>query len=423
MLARFADTRARTLPILLTVLFALFIVLLPRYSDVGKASFVFLILTGFFFLVFNLRELKTTTTTERLLFIVIAVNFLWIAFTFYVNGEPGQGKNFLWTRHFYFLFAIPLFFLFRKHEISDRIIILSLFASIAFTLGDMLIDLGQGIDHRLQGVNPNALGPIQICLSGILLFFFMRKPNTPLRWLALGGFVLGIATIILSQSRNTWVTLGILSIFFILYLAHAQPLWKRIGLGICITLLLASAYSIPMVKTRVDLTLESISNYSASQDYRDIARTSSLGVRIELWKTAWNIFLENPLLGVGIGGFKEEAIKNSERYQVNEAVRQYKYAHNQYLVTLATRGIPGLILLLLVLLIPIYMAMSQQAFEYESKSAQLSVMLLCMIYLVGCLAEDHFETKSFTMFFGVMLPFLLARISLKKFPESHDPSL
>jgi O-antigen ligase len=102
---------------------------------------------------------------------------------------------------------------------------------------------------------------------------------------------------------------------------------------------------------------------------------------------------------------------NSERYQVNKTVHQYKYVHNQYLAALATRGIPGLILFLLFLALPLYIAMSKRAADGETEAARLSLMFICMNYLVGCLGEDHFEGKSATMMVTVFVALLLARLS------------
>jgi len=102
---------------------------------------------------------------------------------------------------------------------------------------------------------------------------------------------------------------------------------------------------------------------------------------------------------------------NSERYQVNKIVHKYKYVHNQYIAALATRGIPGLILFLLFLSLPLYIAMSKRATDDETEAARLSLMLICMTYLIGCLGEDHFEGKSATMMVTVFIALLLARLS------------
>ena len=399
-------------------LFVLFVVMLPRYTDTAKTWFVLLIVTALGYLVLNSRQFKATTLLERTLFAVIMLNFLWIAFTFYANGEPGMGAAFVWGRHFYFVFLIPLFFLFRRVGMPDSLIVLGLSCSALVSLVDILIYLAQGIDHRHQGMNPNGFGPIQLCMAGILFFYFIRRSDNVFRWVALAGSVFGIANVIFSKSRNTWMTLAVLSIFFAIYLARSQPAWKKMTLGAAIALLISGSYLLPIVKARVDQSIKSVSNYFATDDYRDTSRLSSIGVRLELWKTGWHIFLENPLLGVGVGGFKPAAQANSERYQINQVVHRYKYVHNQYLATLATRGVPGLVLLLLVICLPVYIAMSQKAFEHESGFAHLSIMFMCMTYIIGCLAEDHFETKPATMFVTVMLALLLARISPGRFEST-----
>ncbi|MCP4767181.1 MAG: O-antigen ligase family protein [Gammaproteobacteria bacterium] len=404
---------AKVLPFMVSSLFVLFIVMLPRYTDFAKNWFALLILLALVYLVFNFKLIKQTVPAERLFLGVVLLNFSWIAFSFYANGEPGRGASFLWGRHFYFLFVIPLFFLFRRIEISDRLILLALCASVTLSLGDIVIDLAQGVDHRLQGMNPNAFGPIQLCMTAMLLFYFIENPEKSLRWISLFCFLLGLATVIFSESRNTWLTFAVISVASVFYLARSLPPWKRFGLVGGLLILLSASYSLPVVEKRIDRGLDSVNDYFASEDYRDRSRLSSFGVRMELWKTAWNIFLENPLMGVGVGRFKVTAEANSERYQVNDVVKHKKYAHNQYLATLATRGLPGLILFLMVMLIPIYIAMTAKSHTRDSRVTRLSIIFICLIYLIGCIAEDHFEGKSATMFTGIMLPLLLARISTR----------
>ncbi len=415
--------REKALTILVTSFFVLFVVMLPRYTDTAKTWFMLLCLTALGYFVLNFKLVRDTSFLERILFAAIIFNFLWIAFSFYANGEPASGASFVWGRHFYFLFLIPLFFMFRKVEIPDRIIILAFLASVFVSLIDILIDLFQGVDHRLQGMNPNAFGPIQLCLSGILLFYFIEKPGTLLRWLALAGFILGIANVVFSKSRSTWMTLAVLGVLFAIYLARSQAVWKKITLVVVILSLISGSYLLPIVKSRIDQGIESINNYFATDDYRDPARAIALGLRFELWKTGWYMFLENPLLGVGVGAFKPLAQANSERYQVNEAVHRFKYVHNQYLAALATRGVPGLILFLLIIGLPVYIAMSQKAFDRESEVPHLAIVFVCMTYIIGCFAEDHFEGKSATMFVAVLLALLLARISAGKPKQDSDSHL
>jgi len=248
----------------------------------------------------------------------------------------------------------------------------------------------------------------------MLFFFYLRTPGQRLRWLSLLGFVLAFCNVVLSQSKSTWMTALVLCIFFVLYLARSISIGRRLALILGIFAVLSSAYLLPIVKSRIDPALANIPTYFANEDYRDKSRLGTFGTRMELWKTGWKIFLEHPLVGIGAGNFQKMARQNSERYRVNERVHNYKYVHNQYIATLATRGVPGLILLLIILFIPIYISMSQKSHNRESGIADLAVILICLTYVVGNIWEDHFEGKSATMFVGIMLPLFLAKISVAR---------
>ena len=224
-------------------------------------------------------------------------------------------------------------------------------------------------------MNPNKFGPIQLCLTAMLFFYFIELPDRPLRWIALGRSLLGLITVLFSLSRNTWLTLAILGVAFFFYFTRRLPVSKKMGLVIGLVILAGATYSLPMVQKRIDQGLQSIEIYFASEDYRDDSRLGSFGKRMELWKTGWYIFRENPLLGVGVGGFKPAAEANAERYRVNDYVKRKRYVHNQYLAALATRGIPGLILFLLVMIIPVYIAMRASSDTPSRTVARLSILV------------------------------------------------
>jgi O-antigen ligase len=414
MLPALSMSRNKLLNVTVTTLFALFVIMLPRYTDTAKTWFVLLILGALIGLAFNFRRLGQTSVVELAFFAVLIINFVWIAFCYYANGEPGRGASFLWGRHFYLLFLIPLFYLFRQFDISDKMLVSILFCSVIVSFTDISVDLLQGVNHRLQGMNPNAFGPIQLSFTGILFFYFLKLPRSALKWIALGGTVIGMSTVILSLSKSTLITAMALSVFFGFYLSRSQPAWKKVAVAAGILVLIVSSYSIPIIKMRITGTIESAFEYFANDDYRHKSRLETFGTRVELWKTGWKIFLENPVTGVGVGGFQVMARENSKRYQVNEVVHQFKYVHNQYIAALATRGIPGLLLFLLVLSLPLYIALSHRANDPRAQTARLALLFICLNYLIGCLGEDHFEGKSATMFVTVFIALLLARLSAGK---------
>jgi O-antigen ligase len=79
---------------------------------------------------------------------------------------------------------------------------------------------------------------------------------------------------------------------------------------------------------------------------------SSVGKRLEMWRAAWRLFLNHPLLGVGTGAYKVKTNVLIKTGQVAPFISTYDHPHNDYLDTLASRGLLGLAVLCAILLIP-----------------------------------------------------------------------
>ncbi|WP_158883506.1 O-antigen ligase family protein [Amycolatopsis anabasis] len=80
----------------------------------------------------------------------------------------------------------------------------------------------------------------------------------------------------------------------------------------------------------------------ATQEKAYIAQ-SNVDARELRWQAAARMLVENPLYGVGPGGFRSEYVAASD---LAELAEQLPVAHNIYLETGAELGIPGLVLLL-----------------------------------------------------------------------------
>ena len=65
---RFNFERAQLITMSTTVLFVLFAVTLPRFTDIAKAWYLLLILGGFIYLLFNLADMRDIGVPEKLFF-------------------------------------------------------------------------------------------------------------------------------------------------------------------------------------------------------------------------------------------------------------------------------------------------------------------------------------------------------------------
>ncbi|MDQ2070113.1 O-antigen ligase family protein [Natronospira bacteriovora] len=84
-------------------------------------------------------------------------------------------------------------------------------------------------------------------------------------------------------------------------------------------------------------------------EYRYTHVYRSMGRRMEMWRLAWQAFLERPLLGHGTGTFGNYLIAQAEAGLGDHRITPYSHAHSEYFEALATRGILGFLALLLLL--------------------------------------------------------------------------
>jgi O-antigen ligase len=80
---------------------------------------------------------------------------------------------------------------------------------------------------------------------------------------------------------------------------------------------------------------------------------TSVGARFEMWRAAWQMFLSNPLLGVGTGAYQAKTNELIQKGKIAPFVSSYDHPHDDYLDALSSRGVVGLIMLMAILLIPI----------------------------------------------------------------------
>jgi hypothetical protein len=74
------------------------------------------------------------------------------------------------------------------------------------------------------------------------------------------------------------------------------------------------------------------------------------------------------------------------------------------------------------MVLPIYIAASRAPGSPATQVARLSLIFIVASYLIGCLAEDHFETKSATMFTSVFFALLLAKLSTPEPKPETEPT-
>jgi O-antigen ligase len=130
-------------------------------------------------------------------------------------------------------------------------------------------------------------------------------------------------------------------------------------------------------------------------------------------EAGWNIFLEKPLLGVGVGDVKSSYSEYYNKTNSPLTPRWRLRAHNQFLTVLLSFGILGFIIFIISQFYPAYT--SQKA----KKLSKLFIPFV-IISLLSMLNEDTLETQAGVTFYAFFYALFVWGINHKKSNEHES---
>ena len=127
--------------------------------------------------------------------------------------------------------------------------------------------------------------------------------------------------------------------------------------------------------------------------------TESNSARILIWNSAIDLVVKHPLIGVGTGDVNNELVKEYENRSYTGIKEKRLNAHNQYLQTAISTGIPSAMLLIFFLVFPLikYHFSNKNIFQY-----------FISIFCINALVESTLENQAGVVFF-IFFYFLLLR--------------
>lgn len=158
-------------------------------------------------------------------------------------------------------------------------------------------------------------------------------------------------------------------------------------------------------------------------EYNWFYAVNSTGQRLEMWRTAWDIFLEHPLLGAGTGAFMKQAYAYAKRGAIAPQVAGYDHPHNDYLNVLYGEGVVGLAAFLLLLGWPgyLYLAALRNSPTPTARAAAFCGLILLGGLLVFGLTESMFVHSLVLGWYAIMTAMLCALIRPSSEPRAVPP--
>ncbi|KPL04542.1 MAG: hypothetical protein AMJ90_00395 [candidate division Zixibacteria bacterium SM23_73_2] len=219
-------------------------------------------------------------------------------------------------------------------------------------------------------------------LAGNLYYFSIRKSKQ--FWIYfLGAFIVGI-TLILTFSRSGWM--GLLAGVSVVMWDKRKQIFKAKNLrAIVLTILLLLLLIIPFY------------NYlSYSIEYRLVEKVSSK-IHFFVMKAAWDMFLSNPITGVGIGNFGAYY----GRY-INPGFDYYN-PHSTYLAILSETGILGFIVHMAIYLFVLkqILCFKRKTKGYESEVLGTGLLAGFVALMVANIFYQNYTFQFFFVFLGL----------------------
>ena len=146
------------------------------------------------------------------------------------------------------------------------------------------------------------------------------------------------------------------------------------------------------------------------ENYFDQATwNSSVGQRLLMWTSGLRAAARKPVFGWGIHRSQQAAVAELQDPAARRKIVEHHNLHNEYVNTLAAKGIVGLISLLALLIIPL------SVFLVESADPDLLVYnaggaLLCVSYAVSGFTYQAFGDDTMNVFFVIVLCYTLTAV-------------
>lgn len=212
-------------------------------------------------------------------------------------------------------------------------------------------------DSNRQGaILGNTLPLNSLCMFAVACFMYVKQWLTTKRLIAV--LLLCLAAILLVATRKALGGVFILLFFLLItkYPLHKAKNVFYIGLGF---LLLYAGFSVIMDHTVLGERMQNIDEAGENFNTSGIPLLNLLGDRAYFYIRGWELFLEHPLTGIGIGNF----------VYIDDLELPF---HTEYMVQLAENGIVGTILYL-----SFYISLFKQIFRAKRKHIIGSEYLIC----------------------------------------------
>jgi len=393
------------------------VLLVPKVNGLIIGLFA---LSGLY-LLFRYRDKSTQVNQdEKLFYLSLGIFFLVSLFITLYGGFAYKAIG----KYLHLLLAIPIYIYFRHVGIKLLYLWYGLVAGAIVVAGIAIYDVwitdtprywGNG-DLRAMGItHPIIFGDLALVM-GVMSIAGLGWFKQRSAWQALLpviALLCGVLASVLSIARGGWVAVPFLVLVFFWYIKSRFSFKFKIIIAAAVIVLIGVIYAVPQTKVKhhVDRTITSLQQYGDSE-IKSIHRRTSVGTRLEMWQASWKIFLDNPVMGVGWGHYKEQAQAQVDQGLRNKSAATFDHPHSEYFSALAHGGILGFSVLMLLFLTPawIFIKYIKYGKSVESRRLALAGLVLVVAYMAFGISEPMLYRSRSVGFFALYLAIFMAGI-------------
>ena len=370
-----------------TIFISAFALLSFISKNIGDIAFGF---ASFSFLLYAYKNRKDLQIMDKPYYLAIGIFMSTMLISALTSGAIEHGMKtwssfWLWRLMPFFIMTFAI-----KDFISARRILAVSIVGISLSALCAIYE-GIGGDTRANGFfgHPMTLaGYLCLYMPPLFILLFEQTISNRKKWIAGALFVICAMALLFNATRGAWLAVAaVISLLLLYYLLKREKLaifilcaFLAIGAGL-------SQYQ-PFVNRVASIT---------------DTKNQSNAERFLIWNSAFHMFEDHPVLGVGLGQYKDNYQK---KYILPEAKEpKLEHAHNNFMQMLAESGIVGFAGFLI--LIGCFIGYSFKRFWKEKNPYALMMCTSTLALILQGLTEYNFGNSAVMKCFWLLQGCLL----------------
>lgn len=278
------------------------------------------------FIFYMLKNRKAMHIIDKKYYLAIAVFMFTMFVSAFASGDIAKGLKvwsdlWLWRLMPFFIVTFAI----KEAGNAKKILVFSI---IGITVGALyLIYQGLVVHVRAAGFFGHPMtfaGYFCIYLPILFISFLEKNISGRWQWLAGGLFIVNSAALMFNSTRGAWLAVALVVLVTLIYYILKCNKLAILSLVVLIAVGASLSFYQPFVKRLATIT---DTHYQSNTE------------RILIWHSAFNMFKDHPITGVGLGQYKD----NYQHKYISPKAKEPKlsHAHNNFMQMLAENGIIG----------------------------------------------------------------------------------